>query len=387
MPTLFDIENKMSPTEWVTDYKCILEKMHLINPLQYAKTRNFINGAVTYLSPYISRGVISVQQVKEIVLNKGYKTYEIEKFLQELAWREYYQRVWQSKGHLIEQDLKQAQTDVSHFEMVAALQNAATDIEAIDQSIQQLYTTGYMHNHCRMYVAALTCNIAKAYWLQPSRWMYYHLLDGDIASNNCSWQWVAGAFASKKYYCNQENINKYTHSNQRNTFLDQSYEAISMMAVPDVLQGTSVLELTTQLPLTTVPFIDTDLPTLIYNGYNLDPLWRKDLPANRVLLLEPSHFSKYPVSEKVIEFILKLALNIEGVQIYCGEIADILDIYKGTLFNETNAIISKEHPAFNHYPGIIDSRTWMYPEVTDYYPVHSCYENIGNGTYIGIDAE
>jgi len=31
-----------------------------------------------------------------------------------------------------------------------------------------------------------------------------HLLDGDAASNVCSWQWVAGTFSSKKYFCNQE---------------------------------------------------------------------------------------------------------------------------------------------------------------------------------------
>jgi deoxyribodipyrimidine photo-lyase len=276
--------------------------------------------------------------------------------------------VWQAKGHLIEQDLKQVQTEVKHFEMVAAIHSATTGIEAVDLSIQQLFTTGYMHNHCRMYVAALTCNIAKAYWLQPSRWMYYHLLDGDIASNNCSWQWVAGAFASKKYYCNQENINKYTHSNQRNTFLDQSYEAIALMDIPKQLAETCTFNLTTDLPLTPFPSIDTSLPTLIYNTYNLDPLWRKNEPANRILLLEPTHFSKFPISEKVMAFILNLSLNISGIQIYCGEIADILDFYNGTLLNETNAIVSKEHPAFNHYPGIIDSRTWMYPEVTDYYP-------------------
>lgn len=72
--------------------------MDNVNPVQYAKTRNFIDGAVTYLSPYISRGVISVKQVMETVFQKGYKSYQIEKFLQELAWREYFQRVWQ---HLV----------------------------------------------------------------------------------------------------------------------------------------------------------------------------------------------------------------------------------------------------------------------------------------------
>jgi deoxyribodipyrimidine photo-lyase len=193
-----------------TTYDLVVERINAINPIKYAKTRNFITGDVTYLSPYLSRGVISVQQVKEAVLQKGYKPYEIEKFLQELAWREYYQRVWQVKKELIFTDLKQAQPDFIHHQIPTAVVDASTGIESIDAHIHTFYKTGYLHNHIRMYLASMVCNNAKAHWLAPATWMYYHLLDGDLASNSCSWQWVAGSFSSKKYYCNQENINKYT---------------------------------------------------------------------------------------------------------------------------------------------------------------------------------
>ena len=367
MQTLFGKLNQAPKTEFTTDYNLILEKLQHINPVQYAKTRNFIDGAVTYLSPYISRGVISIKQVQEAVLKKGYKPYEIEKLLQELAWREYYQRVWEAKNDLIWQDLKQPQPDTLHHQMITSIQNAATGITTIDEQIENLYATGYMHNHTRMYMAAIACNIAKAHWLQPSKWLYYHLLDGDIASNNCSWQWVAGAFASKKYYCNQENINKYTHSNQQHTFLDKPYDAIPTMAVPDVLKITNSLQLQTVLPLTALPVIDITKPTLIYNGYNIDPLWRKDENANRILLLEPSHFSKYPVSKNVIEFIINLAKNIAGIQVYCGEVSILQSLYKESKLHASQTFIVKEHPAFTYYPGIKDSRDWIYTEVTGYY--------------------
>ena len=81
-----------------TDYNSILNRIDSIDPLQYAKTRNYIDGAVTRLSPYISRGVIRLQHIKDTVLAKGHKIYQIEKFLQELAWREYWQRVWWQLG-------------------------------------------------------------------------------------------------------------------------------------------------------------------------------------------------------------------------------------------------------------------------------------------------
>lgn len=371
MLTLFDDVNDTVKNEFVTDYNLILEKVQQVNPVQYAKTRNYINGAVTCLSPYISRGVISVKQVLQSVLSKGYKPYEIEKFLQELAWREYYQRVWQAKQALIWQDLKQPQPDTQHQQMVAAIENAATGITSIDRQIENLYTTGYMHNHIRMYVASMACNIAKAHWMQPSKWMYYHLLDGDIASNNCSWQWVAGAFASKKYYFNQENINKYTYSNQEETFLDKTYDEITSIPVPDTLKKNSILQLQTILPQTTLPFIDITKPTLIYNAYNIDPLWRTNEQVNRVLLLEPSHFNNYPVSEKVLSFIIRLSKNITGIQIFCGEFSALQSLYKESKLNTSESFIFKEHPQFNHYPGIKDSRDWMYPEVTGYYPSFS----------------
>jgi deoxyribodipyrimidine photo-lyase len=366
--TLFGDLNETPQIDFTTDYDLILEKVQHVKPVQYAKTRNFINGAVTYLSPYISRGVISVKQVQEAVFSKGYKPYEIEKFLQELAWREYYQRVWQVKNDLIWQDLKQPQPNVIHHQMIAGMQNAATGITTIDGQIKNLYATGYMHNHIRMYVAAIACNIAKAHWQQPSKWLYYHLLDGDIASNNCSWQWVAGAFASKKYYCNQENINKYTHSNQQHTFLDKPYNEIPAIPVPDALKETITLHLQTAFSVTFLPVIDITKPTLIYNAYNIDPAWRKNEDVNRVLLLEPSHFSKHPVSEKVIAFIINLSKNITGIQIYCGEVSVIQSLYKESNLSQSEAFIAKEHPAFNHYPGIKDSRDWMYPKVTGHYP-------------------
>jgi len=349
-----------------TDYNAIIERVNSVDPLRYGKTRNFIDGAVTYLSPYISRGVISVKQVQESVLAKGYPRGAIEKFLQELAWREYFQRVWQAKGDLLFQDLKHPQTDVWHHQMVQAVLEAKTGIDTIDKSIREFYLTGYLHNHVRMYVASIVCNIGKAHWSAPAQWMYYHLLDGDLASNTCSWQWVTGAFSSKKYYCNQENINRFTHSNQQNTFLDLPVEDLDKAPTPDMLKLTSPLSLKISLPDSKTPSIDITMPTLIYNSYNLDPLWRKDEKVNRILLLEPSHFKKFPVSEKVISFILGLSKNIPNIQLMIGEVSELEQLYL-TSECKDDWLISKEHPAFDYYPGQRDAREWLYPKVSGYY--------------------
>lgn len=132
-----------------TSYQQIIERINHINPIQYSKTRNFLNGAVTYLSPYISRGIISVKQVTDAVLQKGYKPNQIEKFLQELAWREYYQRVWQHIGDDIWKDIKQPQPDVLHHQMIETVEHAATGIDVIDE-------------HIKNYTAVVTCTIMYA---------------------------------------------------------------------------------------------------------------------------------------------------------------------------------------------------------------------------------
>ena len=46
-----------------TETQEIHHRIQQIDPVQYARSRNFSDGAVTHLSPYISRGVISTKQV------------------------------------------------------------------------------------------------------------------------------------------------------------------------------------------------------------------------------------------------------------------------------------------------------------------------------------
>jgi deoxyribodipyrimidine photo-lyase len=347
---------------FTTNIQEIEKLVDAIDPVKYAKTRNFIDGAVTKLSPYISRGVISTKYILDKVLSKGYKLHQIEKFVQELAWRDYYQQVWIAKGNLINEDLRQQQPDVANFKIAQNIIQAQIGIDAIDDGIKALYETGYMHNHNRMYTASIACNIAKSHWKVPAQWLYYYLLDADWASNALSWQWVASAFSSKKYYANQENINKYCYSKQRNTFLDVEYEAFENMEIPSALQQITDFTLTTNLPEKEAINNDNKLPTLVYNFYNVDPYWKSDIQANRILLLEPSFFTQYPVCDKTINFMINLAKNIEGIQVFVGEFK-MLEI----LCNQ-KAIYYKEHPTNQHYIGLQESRDWLVKEVTGFYP-------------------
>ena len=353
--------------QFTTVYSEIIEKIHQIDPIAYGKTRNYINGDVTKLSPYISRGVISTKQIAKLILAKGYQPNEIESFLKELAWRDYFQQVWIALGDDINKDIKQTQPNFNNFEIPNAITTAKTEIFGIDKGINDLLNFGYLHNHVRMYVASITCNVGKSHWLKPAKWMYYYLLDADWASNALSWQWTAASFSSKKYYANQENINKYCNTNQSNTFLDISYEELPILDIPDVLKKQAILSLKTILPTPKEIHLNQALPSYIYNFYNLDPNWDKEIVANRILILEPSFFEKYPVCSNTLDFIIKLSHNIENIQIYVGEFDDLS---KQIAISNLNY---KEHPTCLHYKGIKHERDWMFNEVKGYYPSFFAY--------------
>lgn len=343
-----------------TDSQSIFQRIKQVDPIKYGKTRNYLNGSVTYLSPYISRGLISTRQVLESVLNKGYGLYQIETFVKELCWRDYFQRVGQFKD--LNQDIRQPQPGVSNHAIPQSVIQAKTEIEGIDKSIQQLYQSGYMHNHVRMYTASLVCNVAQSYWKNPSQWMYYHLLDGDWASNTCSWQWVAGANSGKKYYANQENINKFTGTNQFHTILDVHYSEIENMPVPESLLQTENFQAVTIFPSSSSIIIDEDLPTFIYNYYNLDPSWHKNELGNRVLFIDTDFFQLHPVSPKCMDFMLALSENIPNIQIFVGNLGELVRITKGSIW------YYKEHPLNQSYKGVEEQREWIAPDVTGYFP-------------------
>ncbi len=343
-----------------------------IDPVHYARTRNHILGSVTKLSPYISRGVIATRNVMGLLQEKGWTWKECESLLKELAWRDYFQRVQQHHPRLHILAIKQEQTGVVSGGIPSAVMNGETGIDGIDNGIRELMETGYMHNHQRMYTAMLCCNIGQYHWKACADWLYYHLIDGDVASNYCSWQWTAGAFSSKRYIANQENINHYTDTHQLGTFLDADYDALREMPIPNLLQekqdwqpfhwSSKALKEAMNGRFPEAKTKEDNLPVVLYNSYQLlQDEWIHE-PHHKVLLLEPSFFQKFPISPSVMCWILDQAALIEGLMYFVGEWDEWSQMTTG------KEIFFVEHPLFAHYQGTQLSRSWMFPEVDGYYP-------------------
>ena len=194
--------------------KAAEEALRKIDPVAYAKTRNFSDGNVTKLSAYIRHGVLSLGEIREYVLKRVKNPNDANKLIQELAWRDYWQRLYVKLGNRIWQNQEEYKTGYLPTDYTAKLPEdittGTTGLVCIDSFSQELRTTGYLHNHIRMWLAAYIIHWRRVEWQAGAKWFLQHLLDGDPASNNMSWQWVASTFSHKPYFFNRENLERYT---------------------------------------------------------------------------------------------------------------------------------------------------------------------------------
>ena len=338
-----------------------------IDTAKYANQRNYIGGS-TRLSEYISRGVISLPRVRELVLEKN-SAGASYKFINELAWREYWHVVWMAIGDDIFDYIRPVKTPLRP-EIPQAVLSASTGISALDDGIKQLQKTGYIDNHTRMWLAGLICNVARCDWKVGAAWMHSYLIDGDYASNHLSWQWVAGSYTGKQYLPQQDNINTYTETNQKDTYLDQSYESIASMQIPERLLETEELlpKHNTVDPVSTITIesINEASELLLYSPWTLDPLWRQESAGLRVLLIYSNEFGSGRFSQNVIDSIMWFAGQVPGLFILFDSL-DVLSDYSGN-------ILRKSYPGIVFWPGNVDAPERMYPEVPiAFYPSFSAY--------------
>jgi len=338
-----------------------------LDVVAYQKTRNHLDGTVSKLSPYISRGVVTLPQVRERVLRNS-SAKDAEKFIQELAWREYFQRVWWVKGNAIFEDLRFPRNDWRHYDLVSALVAGKTGVETIDESIQSLYETGYMHNHARLWVASLATNLARAEWYTMGRWLYAHLADGDLASNFLSWQWVAGTSVSKPYTVDQSLINSWSTKKQPYSILNFRREAMLETPCPEVLLGSESFALTMEYGTNeTVRSVAGEVVAL-YTPWTLNPN-TASAATRHILIFDPVWFDEFPVSVAVRDFIIAEGQAvIPTLEVWYGSAEDIPG------YGEAVRLTAIAHPTNQVWPQVtFIEPDWLFPQVRGYFPSFFAY--------------
>ena len=120
------------------------------------------------------------------------------RFVTELAWREFYADVLWHRPRSAWHDLTDALADIPYDRgpevdpLIEAWEQGLTGYPFVDAGMRQLRAEGWMHNRVRMVTASFLVKDLHVWWPVGARYFLDQLIDGDLASNNHGWQWVAG---------------------------------------------------------------------------------------------------------------------------------------------------------------------------------------------------
>lgn len=176
----------------------------------YAEARNLPGRhGTSRLSPHLHFGEIGPWQVwraataaAEARFGDPYPS-GVERFLSEVAWREFSAHLLFHNSTLPSAALKpgfDAMPWRDDAPGLAAWQAGRTGFPIVDAGLRELWTTGWMHNRVRMIVASFLVKDLLVDWRKGAAWFWDTLVDADLASNACSWQWVAGCGADAAPY-------------------------------------------------------------------------------------------------------------------------------------------------------------------------------------------
>ena len=259
----------------------------------YSTNRNYdVAGKQTTsrLSSAISSGIIKESDIIRSLNEYGVAS--SNKFLEEVFWRIYFRgyfethpSIWQSyKESLI------ADKQSKGVEYQNAI-DANTGIECFDDWLRDLYKTGYLHNHTRMWFASIWIFTLKLPWELGCDLFMRYLSDADEASNILSWRWVAGLHTSKKpYVARASNIKKFTDKYYPINELNESPKAL----YEDLMHNFIPMNFNSKIPhrcslLLIDNFFDTD-------GINLS-----NTKIDAFYVLDTSSFNKRAIDRILIE--------------------------------------------------------------------------------------
>jgi len=148
------------------------------------------------LSAYLKYGCIHPRTLLADLA--GERGESARRYTDELAWRDFYADVLWHRPDSAREYLDPRLQGMGYDSgpdaeaLVRAWQTGRTGFPIVDAGMRQLLGEAYVHNRVRMIVASFLVKDLHQEWTVGARWFMSHLVDGDLASNNHGWQWVAG---------------------------------------------------------------------------------------------------------------------------------------------------------------------------------------------------
>ncbi|HLI32755.1 MAG TPA: deoxyribodipyrimidine photo-lyase [Solirubrobacteraceae bacterium] len=158
----------------------------------YARDRQLLReGASSRLSPYLRFGCISPREL-EALASPGADAQELHR---QLCWRDFYAQVLRHFPENVRHEHQRRYRGTLRFERseraFQAWREGRTGYPIVDAAMRQLASEGWLPNRARLISACFLCKDLGIDWRWGERWFMRQLLDGDVASNNGNWQWIA----------------------------------------------------------------------------------------------------------------------------------------------------------------------------------------------------
>ena len=156
----------------------------------YASIRDIPAAAgTTYLSTHLRFGSVSIRKIfRQLKDSHGV-------LASELIWREFFSQILYHFPKVIHESFKKQYDGIDWLNNEDDFEKwceGKTGYPIVDAGMQELNSTGLMHNRVRMITASFLCKHLLIDWRWGESYFASKLLDFDIASNNGNWQWVAG---------------------------------------------------------------------------------------------------------------------------------------------------------------------------------------------------
>lgn len=124
-------------------------------------------------------------------------------YRRQLAWRDFYADLLHRRPDSARSDLRQDFAAMRYDEpgpSFDAWARGETGFPIVDAGMRELQATGRMHNRVRLICASFLVKDLHVWWRHGAGHFMHWLADGDLASNQHNWQWVAGSGADPAPY-------------------------------------------------------------------------------------------------------------------------------------------------------------------------------------------
>ena len=164
-----------------------------------ARNRPAVMGTSS-IEPHLRWGEISPREVWAAASDRAEEAgaEAVEKFLSEIAWREFSYHVLHHYPESPLAPLNPAYLAFPHRHdeaEILAWQRGRTGYPYVDAGMRELWALGWMHNRVRMAVASFLTKDLLVRWQEGARYFWDTLCGADLAGNTMGWQWAAGSGA------------------------------------------------------------------------------------------------------------------------------------------------------------------------------------------------